>query len=260
MRAKRIFVRPQNSLSDSSQPAKGPFANVDHALEAISDDQWQQQLARMAQRLLNQLREDPRLADYLAGLRGEEIVNSAVLAIQEGATCPGKAKGRTVGAEHLEGLDRFMGHLKQIIRSIADNFRSGVLDARTVPVKGDRVHRPESVTITHPAYGSAVIRDQKPMRDSALLKCLDKGLTPADWYRTLNRRVFFLGKRGTSESSSGRPGIPVEAALYSYCGNCRTSPAPLASRNALPNQLWKYDLPAAAPRREYIQNNRRLPF
>ncbi len=52
-------------------------------------------------------------------------------------------------------------------------------------------HRPESVTITHPVFGKAVIRDQKPMRDSALLKCLDNGITPADWYRTLNQRVFF---------------------------------------------------------------------
>jgi hypothetical protein len=52
-------------------------------------------------------------------------------------------------------------------------------------------HRPESITITHPKHGKAVIRDQKPMRDSALLKCLDKGITPTDWYRTLNRKVFF---------------------------------------------------------------------
>lgn len=52
-------------------------------------------------------------------------------------------------------------------------------------------HRPESVRITHPNYGTAVIRDQKPMRDSALLKCLENGITPADWYKNLNQRVFF---------------------------------------------------------------------
>jgi hypothetical protein len=52
-------------------------------------------------------------------------------------------------------------------------------------------HRPESVAITHPKHGKAVIRDQKPMRDSALLKCLNDGITPTDWYQTLNRRVFF---------------------------------------------------------------------
>lgn len=52
-------------------------------------------------------------------------------------------------------------------------------------------HRPESVTINHPTHGSAVIRDQKPMRDSALRKCLDNGITPKEWYKTLNRRAFF---------------------------------------------------------------------
>jgi hypothetical protein len=50
--------------------------------------------------------------------------------------------------------------------------------------------RAESVTIRHHKYGSAVIRDQKPMSDSALLKCLD-GMTPTQWYRLLNKRVFF---------------------------------------------------------------------
>jgi hypothetical protein len=51
--------------------------------------------------------------------------------------------------------------------------------------------RPESVTIAHPRYGEAVIRDQKPMTDAALRKCLDSPLTPTEWYRILNRRVFF---------------------------------------------------------------------
>jgi hypothetical protein len=51
-------------------------------------------------------------------------------------------------------------------------------------------HRPESVEIRHAKYGVAVIRDQKPMRQSALAKCL-VGMTPEQWYRTLNRHVFF---------------------------------------------------------------------
>lgn len=56
-------------------------------------------------------------------------------------------------------------------------------------------HRPECATITHPLHGSAVIRDQKPMSDSALNKVLQDGLTPALWYRTLNERVFFWLRR-----------------------------------------------------------------
>jgi hypothetical protein len=52
-------------------------------------------------------------------------------------------------------------------------------------------HRPELVPITHNKYGRAVVRDQKPMRESSLLNCLTKPLTPRDWYRILNRNVFF---------------------------------------------------------------------
>jgi hypothetical protein len=51
-------------------------------------------------------------------------------------------------------------------------------------------HRPESLPIEHLRYGSAVIRDQKPMRESSLRACLE-GLTPPEWYKILNRKVFF---------------------------------------------------------------------
>ena len=53
-------------------------------------------------------------------------------------------------------------------------------------------HRPDSVTITHPAIGAAVIRDQKPMSDEGLRRSLSlSGLQPIDWYRILNSKVFF---------------------------------------------------------------------
>ena len=51
--------------------------------------------------------------------------------------------------------------------------------------------RSSSQTITHPAIGQAVIRDQKPITDSGLRRCLLDGLTPFDWYRILNCRIFF---------------------------------------------------------------------
>src|SRR2546425_1085258 len=54
----------------------------------------------------------------------------------------------------------------------------------------ESAHRPESVTIRHPKHGAVVIRDQKPMHESALGKCL-KGITPRQWYELLNRHVFF---------------------------------------------------------------------
>jgi len=58
-------------------------------------------------------------------------------------------------------------------------------------LKIEEQRRPEPVTIAHKKYGRAVIRDQKPMTDAALLKCLEKPFTPRDWYRLLNGNVFF---------------------------------------------------------------------
>jgi len=52
-------------------------------------------------------------------------------------------------------------------------------------------HRPESVAVNHPKFGRAVIRDQKPMDDAGLRRCLQDGLTVEEWYRLLNGRVFF---------------------------------------------------------------------
>lgn len=54
-----------------------------------------------------------------------------------------------------------------------------------------RTRRPNSVPLTHPDRIGAVIRDQKPMNDRALEKCLDVGVTPSDWYALLNSRTFF---------------------------------------------------------------------
>lgn len=50
--------------------------------------------------------------------------------------------------------------------------------------------RASSVRIEHPSVGEAVIRDQKPLSETILSRVLD-GVTPAQWYRVLNSRVFF---------------------------------------------------------------------
>ena len=50
--------------------------------------------------------------------------------------------------------------------------------------------RPECVVIAHPAHGSATIRDQKVLSDSALERCL-RGATPRQWYELLNGKTFF---------------------------------------------------------------------
>jgi hypothetical protein len=59
----------------------------------------------------------------------------------------------------------------------------------------ERRHRPASVEISHFHHGRAVIRDQKPLRESALRMCL-VGMTPHQWYGVLNRHVFFWVTEG----------------------------------------------------------------
>lgn len=54
----------------------------------------------------------------------------------------------------------------------------------------ESARRPESVTVTHQVHGAAVVRDQIPLREGPLERCL-VGMTPVEWYRELNRRVFF---------------------------------------------------------------------
>ena len=55
----------------------------------------------------------------------------------------------------------------------------------------EELRRPESVTLEHETLPPIVIRDQKPMTDTALERCLEDDLKPRDWYLLLNRRVFF---------------------------------------------------------------------
>jgi uncharacterized protein DUF7002 len=54
----------------------------------------------------------------------------------------------------------------------------------------ERGRRPESVSITHPVHGTVWIRDNKPINETVLRRTL-VGMTEAEWYRTLNGRVFF---------------------------------------------------------------------
>jgi hypothetical protein len=50
--------------------------------------------------------------------------------------------------------------------------------------------RAESVPIQHPYYGTAWIRDNKPINETVLRRTL-VGMSENEWYRTLNARVFF---------------------------------------------------------------------
>lgn len=50
--------------------------------------------------------------------------------------------------------------------------------------------RQASIPLEHPELGTAVVRDQLPLREKTLEKCLTD-MTLAEWLETLNSRVFF---------------------------------------------------------------------
>jgi hypothetical protein len=53
--------------------------------------------------------------------------------------------------------------------------------------------RSRSEEIVHVTHGTALLRDQIPLNERKLTGALQDGLTPRDWYRLLNRKVFFWG-------------------------------------------------------------------
>lgn len=74
----------------------------------------------------------------------------------------------------------------------------GVAGARRDTIESSR--RPQSVKLEHPEHGTAIIRDNKPMTDNGLIKCLEDGLKPVDWYRLLNKKSFFWVTRERLET------------------------------------------------------------
>lgn len=62
---------------------------------------------------------------------------------------------------------------------VPEHMRSGIEASR----------RPEEVVLDDPVIGRAVIRDNRPLRLDILRRCLAG--SPEDWFRLLNRRVFF---------------------------------------------------------------------
>jgi len=55
-----------------------------------------------------------------------------------------------------------------------------------------RSRRSESKVLQLQGSGQAVITDNLPLLEGPLARCLDDGLTPADWCAKLNERVFFF--------------------------------------------------------------------
>lgn len=51
-------------------------------------------------------------------------------------------------------------------------------------------HRPRTIPIENPEYGTAYVRDQRPMDDSGLMRSLPVQTTPREFYEFINGRVF----------------------------------------------------------------------
>lgn len=121
-------------------------------------------------------------------------------------------------------------------------------------------HRPESVKITHSRYGTAVIRDQKPMTDKGLIRCLRDEMTPREWYVNLNQYVFFwVTSERLSKLLNARPyraqkhcvlTVDTELLLEQYCdqirltalnsGNTKPFPHPRGQATFLPLDEYPY--------------------
>ncbi len=54
----------------------------------------------------------------------------------------------------------------------------------------ESARRPEMELVEHTEHGRALIRDNKPMQEKTLERCLT-GMSPREWYETLNGKVFF---------------------------------------------------------------------
>lgn len=65
----------------------------------------------------------------------------------------------------------------------------GIPSEQRKSIEGRR--RATNIDITHPIHGFATLTDNGPLSEAALAQCLDDGLSPADWMRLLNQRVFF---------------------------------------------------------------------
>ncbi len=76
--------------------------------------------------------------------------------------------------------------------------------------------RPRSVVIQRAGLPDAVIRDQLVMPPRELQECLSPGLTPPDWYRLVNSRIFFwtskdeLARFLSASSYRGDPHVVIE--------------------------------------------------
>lgn len=113
-------------------------------------------------------------------------------------------------------------------------------------------HRPDFITITAEGLPPSVIRDQKVLHPRDLGPILEDGLTTEQWYRIINKKVFFWAERYRldwllgAQAYRGYPHVVIVAdtrELVRHCGD-RTTLTDINSGSAL-----KQKSGAPAPRR-----------
>jgi hypothetical protein len=98
---------------------------------------------------------------------------------------------------HLTTPGAFAGMLRHGLRSVSSLLRLyGIPDRAAIETS----RRPAEIVLETGGSGPAVISDNLPLNVGALAACLDDGLTPADWLRVLNARVFFWPTEARLES------------------------------------------------------------
>ena len=71
--------------------------------------------------------------------------------------------------------------------ALLDKF--GVTGERRITIEERR--RPSGEILEQSGRNNVVIRDQRPINERLLANCLLNGMTQSEWYRLLNRKVFF---------------------------------------------------------------------
>ncbi|MBV8775523.1 MAG: hypothetical protein JO166_24825 [Deltaproteobacteria bacterium] len=97
-----------------------------------------------------------------------------------------------------------------------------------VEFSASRHHRSASLLLP----SGVLIRDQRPMPPTALMRCLRSGLMPADWFELLNSKVFFwlepnrLNRQRLACGGSPQVALVVNAAvlLTKYGGVATVTP------------------------------------
>lgn len=112
-------------------------------------------------------------------------------------------------------------------------------------------HRHENIQLPN----GTIIRDQRPIPPKALKCCLDKDLTPEDWYALLNSYVFFWidkerleRQRRACKTPQYVISVNAKELLMDYSfsaavtpfntGNARRSPAPRGLTTFVPYNNW----------------------